>query len=116
MLHISDAGTSLVGRQFMRDVFDEYVDQFTLGGGPYGVILNLKRSSSTPAAVGTTPPPEDVGTVRMSLEHLKMMTFVMKRQVDEIEANFGVEIPIPVQLMNAMKIAPEDWQAFWKRS
>ena len=100
----------------MSDIFDEYIDQFNIGGGPYGVILNLKKSSSKPVAVGSSPQAEDIGTIRMSLEHFKMMTFIMKRQVDDIETQLGVEIPLPVKLMNALKIAPEDWQHFWKRS
>jgi len=100
----------------MPELFDEYVDQFTMGGGPYGVVLNLKRSSPKPVAPGSAPQAEDIGAIRMSLEHFKMMVFIMKRQVDDIERQLGVEIPLPVQLMNALKIAPEDWQGFWKRS
>ncbi len=100
----------------MSEIFDEYVDQFTIGGGPYGVILNLKKSSSTPPAPGSSPQADDIGTIRMSLEHFKMMAFIIKRQVDDIERELGVEIPLPVKLMNALKIAPEDWQSFWKRS
>ena len=98
------------------DIFDEYVDQFTLGGGPYWIVLNLKKSSPKPVAPGSTPQAEDIGAVRMSLEHFKMMAFIMKRQVDDIESQLGIDIPLPVQLMNAQKIAPEDWQMFWKRS
>ncbi|MBI2328137.1 MAG: hypothetical protein HYU85_00545 [Chloroflexi bacterium] len=100
----------------MAEPFDEYVDQFTIGGGPYGVVLNLKKSSPKPAAPGSSPQAEDIGAIRMSLEHFKMMAFIIKRQVDEIEKQLGVEIPLPVQLMNALKIAPEDWQAFWRHS
>jgi len=45
-----------------------------------------------------------------------MMAFILKRQVDEIESQLGIEIPLPIQLMNALKIAPEDWQKFWQSS
>jgi hypothetical protein len=100
----------------VSEVFDEYIDQFTMGGGPYGVIVNLKKSSPKPVAPGSSPQAEDIGTIRMSLEHFKMMTFIMKRQVDDLERQMGVEIPLPVQVMNALKIAPEDWQAFWKHN
>lgn len=116
MLWIHDYGTELAERRrTMSELFDEYVDQFTLGGGPYGVVLNLKKSSPKPVAPGSIPQSEDIGTIRMSLEHFKMMTFIMKRQVDEIESQLGIDIPLPVQLMNALRIAPEDWQKFWKR-
>jgi len=117
MLYIYNYGTDFEKRrEMMAEFFDEYIDQFTLGGGPYGVALNFRRSSPKPSAPGTIPPAEEVGTLRMSLEHFKVMTFLLKRQVDEIEGQFSIEIPLPVQLMNALKIAPEDWQAFWKRS
>ena len=116
MMQFYDVGTDLSGRQLMSDIFDEYVDQFTMGGGPYGVVLNLKRSSPKPVAPGSIPQAEDIGTIRMSLEHFKMMTFIMKRQVDEMEKQMRVDIPLPVQLMNALRIAPEDWESFWKRS
>ena len=40
----------------------------------------------------------------------------MKRQIDDIEGQLGVEISLPVQLINMLKIAPEDWNSFWKRT
>ncbi len=115
MLHIWDTGTSLIGRQPMAERFDEYVDQFTLGGGPFGITMNLRKSSATPPSAGTQPPAEDIGTIRMSLEHFKTMAFLMKRHTDRLEREMGVSIPLPVQLMNVLKIAPEDWDSFWKR-
>ena len=115
-MQIYNAGTSLPWRQVMSELFDEYIDQFTLGGGPFGIILNLKKTSVTPPTPGTVPQAVDIGTIRMSLEHFKMMTFLMKRQVDDMEKQLGVDIPLPIQLMNALKIAPEDWQHFWHPS
>ncbi|MBI2873134.1 MAG: hypothetical protein HYY00_08120 [Chloroflexi bacterium] len=98
----------------MSEPFDAYVDQFTLSVGPYGVALNFARSSPKPTAAGSVPQAEDVGAVRMSLEHFKLMAFLMARQVREIEGQLGIEIPVPVQIMNALRIAPEDWQKFWR--
>ncbi len=99
----------------MSEQFDEYVDQYTLGGGVYGISVNFRRTSPKPFAPGSSPEIAEVGTVRMSLEHFKVMAFLMKRQVDDIERQFGVEIPIPMRLMNELKIAPEDWSKFWQR-
>ncbi len=115
MMHIYDTGTCLIRRQSMSETFDEYIDQFTLGGGAYGIVLNFKKSSSEPAAPGNVPQADDIGTIRMSLEHFKVMIFVMKRQMDDIEEQFGIEIPLPVQVMNSLKIAPEDWSGFWRK-
>ncbi len=100
----------------MAEYFDQYVDQFTLGAGPYGIALNFKKTSPKPVAPGSVPQAEEVGTIRMSLEHFKVMVFIMKRQVDEIEDQLGIEIPLPVQLMNVLRIAPEDWGKFWGSS
>ena len=99
----------------MAEPFDEYVDQFIMGASPYGVIMNFRKTSSTPASPGTTPPVKEVGSLRMSMEHFKVMAFLMRRQIMEMEQNLGIEISIPVQLMNALHIAPEDWQKLWRR-
>lgn len=115
MLYFCDAGTSLVRGQNMSEPFDEYVDGFTLGAGPYGAALNFQRTNPRPIAPGTQPKVEDIGSVRLSLEHLKVMAFVMKRQVDEIEKQLGIEIPLSFQLLNNLKIALEDWQSFWQK-
>jgi hypothetical protein len=99
----------------MNEPFDEYVDGFTLGAGPYGAALNFQRTNPRPIAPGSTPIVEEIGSVRLSLEHLKMMAYVMKRQVDDVEKQLGIEIPLSFQLLNALKIPPEDWQNFWQR-
>ena len=99
----------------MVEPFDEYVDGFTLGAGPYGAALNFQRTTPKPIAPGSQPKVEDIGSVRLSLEHLKVMSFTMKRQVDEIEKQLGIEIPISFQLLNGLKIPLEDWQAFWQK-
>lgn len=57
----------------------------------------------------------DVGSVRFSLEHLKVMAFVLKRQTDEIERQLGISIPVAFPLLNSLHISPEDWQAFWQK-
>jgi hypothetical protein len=110
-------GTDLeLGREIMaKEVFDEYIDQFTLGAGAYGIAINFGKTNPKPVAPGNIPQAEDVGTVRMSLEHFKLMAYLMKQNVDAVEGQLGIDIPISIQLMNALKIAPEDWQHFWQR-
>jgi hypothetical protein len=51
----------------------------------------------------------------MSLEHFKIMAFLMKRQVDEVEQNLGISISLPMQLLNQLRVSPEDWAKFWQR-
>jgi hypothetical protein len=51
----------------------------------------------------------------MSLEHLKVMVFLLLRQVRQFEAEQGFRIEIPLKLLNEMGIGFEDWEAVWGR-
>jgi hypothetical protein len=94
---------------------DVYCDQFQVNTNPYGCSLNFFASPPTPPAPGAAPQAQLLVTVRMSLEHLKLMTFILHRQMRQYESNLGVTIPIPVQVLNALQIGREDWDAFWSR-
>ena len=61
----------------MKEPFDEFADQFTIVGGPYGVALSFRRSAGQPPALGTVVPSLDVGTVRLSRELAKRIAQVM---------------------------------------
>ncbi len=54
-----------------------------------------------------------MATVRMSLEHLKVMTFILRRQLMQHERQTGTRIPVPIEVLNGLGISPEDWDAFW---
>jgi len=99
----------------MSELFDEYVDQFNTSINTYGVALNFQKTSAKPTVPGSNPNIADVGTIRMSLEHFKLMAYLLKKQVDNTESQLGIDIPLPMQLMNMLKIAPVDWGKFWKR-
>lgn len=98
----------------MAEPFDEFSDQFNFQISAYGVALNFQRSDPKPSAVGSQPRSTDVGTIRMSSEHLKVMTYLFWRQVKEAEANLGISIQVPIQVLNGLHVAPEDWEAFWR--
>jgi hypothetical protein len=68
-----------------------------------------------PPSPGTPPKSERQATVRMSLEHMKVMSFIMQRSVKQYEAQTGTTIQIPMQMLNQMGISLEDWDACWKR-
>ena len=93
--------------------FDEYADQFQIVMNPFGATINFVRSPAKPGAPGTAAQNIDLGSIRMSWEHLKVMTFMMRRQVLESEANHGVRIPVSAATLNTVQIAPEDWEKFW---
>ena len=100
----------------MSEKIDVYSDQFQVNTGPYGSTLNFLLSQPTPPAPGTTPQAELLASVRMSLEHLKLMTFVLRNQILTHEEQTATTIPIPPQVLNGLRISFEDWDAFWHRA
>jgi hypothetical protein len=93
---------------------DVYSDQFGLNVGAYGTSLNFSVSGATPPAPGTAPQVERLATIRMSLEHLKVMAFVIRRQILQYEQQTGVNIQVPVEVLNSLRISREDWEAVWR--
>ena len=100
----------------MNEPLDVYCDQFQIGTGPYGATMSFLLSDPVPPSPGSPPKAERLATIRMSLEHLKNMVFVLRNQVQSHEEKTGTTIQIPVQVLNSMKIAFEDWEAFWKKN
>lgn len=98
----------------MPEPLDAYTDQFQVSTGPYGSTLNFMLSSPIPPAPGSPPQAERLATVRMSLEHLKVMTFILRRQLLEHESRTGTRIQVPVEVLNSLSISPEDWDSFWQ--
>ena len=99
----------------MTEPVTVFTDQFQLNTSPYGATLNFLLSDPIPPSPGTAPKIERQATVRMSLEHLKMMSFIMQRSVKQYETQTGTTIQIPMQLLNSMGISLEDWDACWRR-
>ncbi len=100
----------------MTEPIDIYSDQFQVNTGPYGSNLNFFVSGATPPAPGAPAQAQRLASVRMSLEHLKVMTFVMHRQVVEYERNSRVNVQVPLELLNSLRISSEDWESFWRHS
>lgn len=92
---------------------DVYSDQITINIGPFGCALNFLLSHSIPPAGGGVVPGQSVATVRMSLEHLKIMTFMLRRQLLQFEENNGVQVPVPQDILNQLRIGREDWEQQW---
>ena len=99
----------------MPEPIDVYADQFTVTTGAYGVALSFSLSPAHPSP-GSQASPERVATIRMSLEHLKTMTFVARRQLTRYEQETGITVGVPAQVLSQLQIAPEDWHAFWRSS
>lgn len=112
MIMLAGAG----GETIVADVpqkADVYADQFQMQSSPYGVALVFSVLVPQPPVPGKTPPSEPQATVRMSVEHAKVVAFLMRRQILVQERQAGVVYSVPAQVLNAMGVSPEDWDAFW---
>ena len=96
-----------------REPFDLYADQFTITLTPFGANLSFGVREPHPSP-SQTPTSDHLGTMRMSVEHLKTMVMVMRRQVMQVESQTGVRHEVPRDVLNQIHIPPEDWDAFWK--
>lgn len=99
----------------MPDPSDHYADQFQISVGPYGCTLSFLLSKPTPPTPGTPVQADRLSTVRMSLEHLKVMTFLVRRQLVQYERDTGIDVQLPGDLLNSLRIGREDWDEFWRR-
>ena len=98
----------------MADVLDFYADSFQVLTSAYGCTLNLLRSASTAPRPGTMQVGECLATARMSLEHMKVLIFVLYRQLRQHETESSVTIQVPAGLLNNLQIGMEDWEKFWR--
>jgi hypothetical protein len=92
---------------------DVYADQIALNLGPFGCALNFHASPAVPPAGGVAAAGTPVATIRMSLEHLKVMAFLFRRQLMQYERQQGVEVQVPMDVLNQLRIGREDWQECW---
>ena len=98
----------------MAEPIDVYADQFQINTSAFGCVLNFSASGPTPPAPGAAPQVQRLATVRMSLEHLKVMAFLLHRQLLQHETQTGITIQIPTQVLNGLGVGQEDWTRFWR--
>lgn len=58
-------------------------------------------------------PGQPVATVRMSLEHMKVMAFMLRRQLLQFEEGTGVQVQVPQEVLNQLRVGREDWDRHW---
>ena len=86
---------------------DVYADQFIVTTSLWGAALSFSKMPPHPAP-GQAPQGVPQAVVRMSLEHAKVMTMIMKRQLKNWERE-NVEIALPQAALNQMGLSLEDW-------
>ena len=99
----------------MEGPMDVYSDQFMVTTTAFGA--NLSFFVNTPHPEQTKPvAAERLATIRMSIEHLKLMTMIIVKQVKKMESDTGIKIAMDKRVLNGLGIAPDDWEEFWKSS
>ena len=96
----------------MPEPFDIYADAFTITVTPWGanMTFQLREAHPSPTAIQQ---PTQLGTIRMSNEHLKTMIFMLRRQIMSHEETSGTRCDVPTQVLAQLGIPREDWDAFW---
>ena len=97
----------------MPEPFEIYTDSFTVTVSAWGANISFDLREAHPESTSIKQP-ERLGTVRMSNEHLKALTYILRRQVLQFENAEGVRCDVPTQVLSQMRIAREDWDAFWQ--
>ncbi len=85
-----------------------YIDQFRVTVGPFGGAMTFALSDPHPSP-GQIQPPQDTVRIRMSLEHMKVMAMLIKRQIKAYEEQAAAPVNIPRQVYNNMGLSQEDW-------
>ena len=89
-----------------RAIPDVYCDGVAVQVSPFGLVLNLTQSSPTPG----TQQPKTAAYVRMSLEHAKVMTIMLRKIIKQTEEQQGSPIVLHPQIYTKMGISrQEDW-------
>jgi len=87
------------------EVPDIYCDGVQMGLTPYDVMIFLLRRPADPAE----KEPVRVGTLRMSLEHAKVLAITLRKNLKGYEDQTG-KIPMHPELMKTLGISKEeDW-------
>ena len=92
---------------------DVYSDSMGINLGPLGCSLVFSVTSAGPVIPGVQQQTEKVAVIRVSLEHVKMMAYIFRRQILEYERQSGTRISIPLDVLNQLRIGREDWDECW---
>ena len=96
-----------------QETFDVYADGFTVTITPFGANLSFSIREAHPSP-SKPPQSQHLGTVRMSTEHLKTITWIARQQVRKVESQMGVRAEVPREILSQLGIPPDEWDDFWK--
>lgn len=89
------------------DLPEFYIDQFQMNISPYGTAITFGLAAPHPTT--GQPPVQDTVRLRMSLEHMKIMTIIFRRNLKAYEEQMQAQINIPRVVLNQLGLSQEDW-------
>lgn len=85
-----------------------YVDKSTVTISPFGAALSFGLNPPHPSPGQQQSAPDTV-RLRMSLEHAKLVSMLLRRQLKLFEEQMGAKINMPSQVYNSVGLSQEDW-------
>ena len=98
---------------------DVFADVFMINSNPMGAVLDFfartPYNSITANGEGEIRGPiaQPVAHVRMTMEHAKMMCYVMWRHVVRQEDENKLRMEVPAEILKNNQIDEAQWRAFW---
>jgi hypothetical protein len=92
-----------------KEIPDIYVDQMRVTTGVYSVNITFGLGEPHPTQGGIARSVDEKVRLRMSLQHAKIMTMILRRQIKQYERESGTEIQIPANVYTGLGVAQEDW-------
>jgi len=92
-----------------NEVPDIYCDQFSMAMSAYGIALTFSRTPSSPNLMqpGASDPQ---AIVRMSLEHMKVMAMVLRKNLKQYELEtLGDPIRVPRAILGQLNLSEDEW-------
>jgi len=89
------------------DIPEFYIDQFRMNVNPYGTAITFGLASPHPTTGQAQV--RDTVLIRMSLEHMKVMAIILKKNLKAYEEQTQALINIPRAILNQMGLSQEDW-------
>jgi hypothetical protein len=89
----------------MNEQIPEYfADVYHLRNSVWGVALTLSVSSPKEGVEV-----RDICTIRFSHETAKTLSMLIRKQLKKYERDTSTKIAVPINLLNELGLAPEDW-------
>ena len=96
-----------------KQPFDLYADAFTISITPFGTNLSFAVREPHPSSAAPKVPTQ-LGTIRMSTEHMKALIWICRKQIRQVEGQMAVTAEVPQAILNQLGISPDEWSDFWR--